>query len=451
MLDELGIVGISWRQVGSEALAGYSLPAETRDARLASFARSQGLAEVAYLETCNRVEVVFADTAGAPASDHRVAAFELLTGSAPKPGEAERTLRAWRGEGACEHLFLVAAGLDSAAVGEVEIAGQVRLAHDRARASGLCGARLTLLFEEAGRIAAAVRSATGLGEGSVSLAEVAVGHLRRRLVRTPGAVALIGVSAMTERAALSLAKEDVPLIAVNRTEDKARELAERFAGRHSSLTAFCLAPPPVEALLCATGSAEPVLDAEVLARVTAAAKSGEPPLAIDMAVPADIDAEACSRLGVQRIGMDAIVHEAEANRSARLLAAADARAQVDEALPRLRDKVVDRVYGPMFGALQQHYQETASAGVERLLKMLGGDVDTEADPEAVREAIEAWAQSLARRMAHLPTVGLKGLLRYGPEGSLDAFLRGLDPERRNLLRGVVDGGRRKDRDDRGSR
>ena len=90
----------------------------------------------------------------------------------------------------------------------------------------------------------------------------------------------------------------------------------------------------------------------------------------------------------------------------------------------------------MFGALQEHYRETASEAVERLLKTVGGD-----DVDA--EAIEAWAKSLARRMAHLPTVGLKGLLRYGPEGSLDAFLRGLDPERRNLLRSVVDGGGRR--------
>lgn len=42
-------------------------------------------------------------------------------------------------------------------------------------------------------------------------------------------------------------------------------------------------------------------------------------------------------------------------------------------------------------------------------------------------------------MAHLPTVGLKGLMRYGPEGSLDAFLKGLDAERRGLLREAVQG------------
>ena len=426
MLDELGIVGISWRQVGSEGLADYSLAAEHRDARLNGFARAQGLAELAYVETCNRVEIVFSGDGETPQPDLREPAFELLTGGRASPGEAERTLRAWRGEGACEHLFLVAAGLDSAAVGEVEIAGQVRLARDRAEAMGFCGPRLSLVFEEAGRIAAAVRDGTRLGEGSVSLAEVAMSHVRQRLVRTPGTVALIGISAMTERAALSLAKTEVPFLVVNRTPENARELAERFDVPSIPLADFRRAPPPAEVLLSATGSPEPVIDDTTLARLAAATASGEPPLGIDMAVPADIDAEACRKLGVERVGMDEIVHEAESNREARLLAAADARALVDEALPRLRDKVVDRVYGPLFGALQKHYQDTAREGVERLLKALGGDVD--------RSAVENWAGSLARRFAHLPTVGLKGLMRYGPEGSLDAFLKGLDPERRGLLR-----------------
>lgn len=436
MLDELGIVGISWRQVGSEALADYCLPGGGRDRRLDAFARAARLTELAYVETCNRVEIVFAGRAETRAQDLRAPAFELLTSRPPVPGEAERTLRAWRGEGACEHLFLVAAGLDSAAVGEVEIAGQVRLAHDRAQASGLCGPRLALVFEEAARIAAAVRGGTRLGEGSVSLAEVAMVHVRRRLARTPGAVALIGISAMTERAALSLAKGRVPFVVVNRTRAKARELADRFGAASESLDAFRRSPPPVEVLLSATGSPEPVLDADALARLAVAADSGETPLGIDMAVPADIDPEACARLGMARVGMDEIVREAEVNREARLHAAAEARAQVDEALPRLRDKVVDRVYGPLFAALQLHYRDTAREAVERLLKTL----DPSAGP-VDRQAVEVWAQSLARRFAHLPTVGLKGLMRYGPEGSLEAFLRGLDPERRDMLRAAVDGGR----------
>ena len=115
-------------------------------------------------------------------------AFQLLTRRAAAPGEAERRLRAWHGEGAAEHLFLTAAGLDSACVGEIEILGQVRHAQERSLELGLCGPTLGLVFEEALRIAGRVHGGTKLAEGRVSLAEIAVegasavAGLRRRAV-----------------------------------------------------------------------------------------------------------------------------------------------------------------------------------------------------------------------------------------------------------------------------
>ena len=68
----------------------------------------------------------------------------------PKAGEAQRALRAWGGEGAVEHLFLVAAGLDSARVGETEIAGKIRDARKRSRDAGVLGSRLDRVLEEDG-------------------------------------------------------------------------------------------------------------------------------------------------------------------------------------------------------------------------------------------------------------------------------------------------------------
>ena len=427
MLEELGIVGISWRQDGSEALARFALPRDRRDERLRGFARDAGLAELAYLDTCNRVEIIFARTIDAATdngrqSDIRPLVYELLVGRPPAPGEAERTLKAWRGEGACEHLFLVAAGLDSAAVGEVEIVGQVRACRDRAAELGLSGRRLELLFDEALGIAAQVRGATRLGRGRVSLAEVAVAKLRERLERTPGAVALVGVSAMTERTARSLAKADTPLIFVNRTLARARAAAQPYSGAAMCLTDFLRDPPAAEAVLSSAGAPEPLLTEPALERIAAKTPSGQAPLLIDMAAPENIDSGACRKLGLPRIGMDDIVREAQVNREARLLEAAQARELVDGALPRLRDRFAELVYGPMFGALQNRYRHTAREGVRRLLKK-----DLRGLGDAERQAIETWAEVLARRFAHIPTLGLRGLLHHGPDGSLDAFLKGLDP------------------------
>jgi glutamyl-tRNA reductase len=429
------MVGVSWRQGGTESLAEFTLREEDTGERLTTFARELELGEVAYLGTCNRVELIFARTERTPGRDLRRQIFALLTGREPAPGEAERRLRAWQGEGAAEHLFLIAAGLDSACVGETEIVGQVRAAYERAASLGLAGAALEIVFDEALKIAGRVRGETRLAEGRVSLAEIAVDSIRERIAATPGTVALIGVSPMTERAALALAPSRSPLVVVNRSAAKAEALAARFSIEHASLDAFLAAPPPVEAVLSATGAPGALLTEPVLARLTAAAPSGRPPLIVDMAIPADADPEACERLGIPRVGMDEIVRRAEANRAARLMYAAEAREHVDRALHGLKDRFAERFYGPLFGTLQQRYQMTAEEGVKRLLKKELKGLGTEE-----RAAIEVWSKALARRFAHIPCLGLRGLLYGGPEGSVEAFLSGLDPEFADELRAALERG-----------
>ena len=433
LLERLGMIGISWRYDGTDSLAQFTLPQDEVANRITEFAAAFSLPELAYLATCNRVELIFARGENTPAKDLRRQAFHLLTGRKPEPGEAERRLRAWQGEGAAERLFLIAAGLDSACVGETEIVGQVRRCHQRALDLGLCGPALELLFEEAQRIAARVRGETRVGEGRVSLAEIAVEQLRERLGRTPGRVALIGVSPMTERAGRSLRAAGVPLTVVNRTLSKAAALAAQLDAEALSLEAFCANPIALEAVLSATAAPGVVLSEPVLERLAAKTPSGQAPLLIDMAVPADIDEDAAARLAIPRVGMDRIVARADSNRSARLLEAAQAREQVDEALSELHTRFAERYYGPLFGALQQRYRRTAEEGVKRLLnKELKGLGSEE------RTAIAAWTEVLARRFAHIPCLGLRGLLHAGPEGSIEAFLSGLEPEFADELRAALD-------------
>ena len=431
MLEDFGIVGISWRQQGSEALAGYALDGDAPQ-RLQRFAERTGLAELAYLETCNRVELIFRRAAGGRGEDVRPAALQLLTGHAPRPGAALRTLKAWRGEGACEHLFMVAAGLDSAALGEADVAGQVRACQEQAARWGLSGPGLALLFDEALRIAASVRTDTRLGAGSVSLAELAIAHVRSRLRRTPGPVAIIGVAAMSERAAHALADDGTPLLIVNRSVARARSLADRIGAGALSLERFRRGPPPVEAVFASTGAKGHLLAEGELHALAASAPSGQAPLCLDMAVPANIDATACAKLGIPRIGMDAIVREAERNRSARLAEAAEARALVDAALPRLRRRFSERRHGALFAAVQEHYQHIAGASAARLEKRLPRGLSDEE-----REVTLNWAGALARQLAHLPIAGLKGLVGHAPEGSLEAFLGGLDAKLAARLRGAL--------------
>ncbi len=426
-LGALHVVGTSWRRVGIDALTRFTLPEEVRAERLAELVRDLGSSELVYVATCNRVEVAFreADRGAADpatAEQHRHLVFRALTGIEPRSGEVDRAFCSWLGDDAVEHVFLLAAGLDSAQVGERDVQGQLRHALAVAHEMGLGGPLLDEVFGEAIRQARLIHQRTRVGSGRLSLAEIGLDYLRARLRRTPGPVALVGVSTMTRRCALALVQEGVPVVIANRTLAKAEALAVEVGGVARSLDQLRHAPDPVEAILLATSSTQPVLDGADLERLAGCAPSGEAPLVVDMAVPPDIDPGTARALGMVRIGMAEITAEAEACRDQRLEEAAPARALVLEAVASLRRRRAERLLGPVIARLGERYQQTALDGLERLLQS-----ELKGVSEAEREALRRFASMLGRRLAHLPTVGLKALAADAGAPAVTAFLAA-DPD-----------------------
>lgn len=432
-MDRIGMIGMSWRNGGTEALARFTVPASRRRQWLEEFARRAELEELVYLATCNRVEIAFVTEGNQCISKYRRPLFEALTGRHTEPEEAENAFQLWCGEDAAKHLFLIESGLDSARIGECEISGQVRDAYETSRALGLTGPRLDLIFEEAFKVGRRVRSRSSIGEGRQSLAEIALDYLRDRLQRTPGPVAFIGISPMTERCARTLAGGNTPVYVVNRTLDPALSLAQEIGGTARTLEAFCANPDPVEAVMLATGSPESVLKHQHLERLAARAPSGEPPLIVDLAIPPDVAREDASKAGLTRYGMEDVLQEAEKNRERRLHEAEDARALVDEAMQGLRRRLLERILSPLFATLQRRYRKTALEGCERLFrKELSGLGECE------KEAVRRWAETLARRFAHLPTAGLRGVaFEFGP-GAVEAALAQADDSMIQILRDASD-------------
>ncbi|MFT4710867.1 MAG: glutamyl-tRNA reductase [Planctomycetota bacterium] len=430
-MEHIGVIGLSWRQGGADALARFALP--TAEDALLRLRAAMGAIELVYLGTCNRVEVYFTVDDPAKMASMRSQAFEALTGTTGDPGEPERCMRAWAGEGAAEHLFLVAAGLDSAEVGETEIGGQLRRAIDTAREVGTLqkgAGRLEYLLEETLRLSKRIRANSGLCTGKTSLAEIALDKMRRRLATTGGAATLVGVSPMTERCAIALATAGTPLVLVNRTRERATALKlqlQKLPGAGPievlSLDHFRQQPPATEVLLSATGAPGAVLEAAALARVADAPLSGEALMIIDMAVPPDVPPEQARALGVDRIGMDAIIEIAESSRDQRLKEMAGAREEIDAALGRLRIRMGDEHVAPFVTALQKRYRKVAKQGAKRLLStsLVGLNDDQQA-------AVLRFAESLAGRFAHLPSTGLRGVARVAGAPAVDAFLSHADAE-----------------------
>ena len=415
-MNRLRVVGIDWRHRRSSLLAELTIPRDARVARLPELRERMGVPELVYLATCNRVEVAFATDNNDSVDECRERVVRALTGRDQRDNEAVRAMNTWHGERAAEHLFEVAAGLDSAQVGEGEIAGQVRDALHDAKSAGTAGPRLESVFTEALRVARRVRPLTEGRIGTVSLAAIAERFAAERALRTSGAVALVGISAMTQQCARALIARGVRVIIVNRTPSRAVELAAEIGGEARALDAFRAAPDAVEALVLAAGADEPVLVRADLERIAARTPSGEPPLVIDLGVPPNVSPDAAAAADVTRIGMDEISDEAAKDRDKLLGEFADVRAVVDEAVVEFRKRASERLVGPVIAQLRLSYRHTALEGVERLLnKTLPGLA------EADREALRLWAVTLANRLAHVPSVGLRDLANTMGPSAVETF------------------------------
>lgn len=422
-MDQLGLLGVSWRNATAATIAQFTLPREDRSTQLRELAAVLETEELVYLATCNRVELLVAGGASLSIAERRRRLHAHFTGRSGIPGAAEQHVRAWEGEGAVEHLFLVASGLESARAGESEITGQLRCAVAEAEAAGLLGLRLRAVLEDAFRVAKRLRPITEGRIGRASLADVAVARVRARLQQQPGAVALVGVSPMTERCAAGLARLGVPLIVVNRTSERAALMAAPLGATARSLDAFRGAPDALSAMIVATGAPEPVLDREALARIAAAAGPADAPLIVDLGVPANVAGDDATRLGMPYFDMDAITRAAEQDREAALHELGEARAMVDEALAERRQRRWESLVNPAIVELRRRMAIRARDELDRALNDELASLDS-----AERAALRRWTDTLVRRLAHVPTRGLRDLAgRAGPAAAA-AYLGGAAPD-----------------------
>lgn len=429
-MHQIGVVGLSYRHAGVDEVARFAMPRAEVAARLPELRARLNAAEILYVGTCNRVEVVYATHDGSPAGDSRQDVFAVLTGRDSQPGEAARSLRAWTGEAAVEHLFLLACGLDSAQTGEQEIAAQLRDAWEESRTARTCGPVLDRLIGEALGMARRVQRMTARVR-TPSLGDLAAERVLRHLDGAPGTAALLGVSPMTRRCAALLHRANVPLLIVNRTLGTARELAQSVAAPLLSLDEFRADPPQVSALVLAAGGSGPVLDAAALVRLRSAARgAGErPPLIIDFGVPPNVETEAAQRAGLDRVGMTQLIEAAQGQRLTQLLRLAPVRAAIDERLAHLRAELATRALGPRLQDLRVRFEEIAAEEVARALRHELRTLD-----EQQRAQLERLGCAVAHRLAHLPLAGLRAAAVHASADAVDAFF---DAARSGRAHGVA--------------
>jgi glutamyl-tRNA reductase len=413
------VVGLSHRSAPISLLERVALRDDAAGKLLDDVVAAPAVDEAMLLSTCNRVEVY----ASVDKFHAGVAAVsELLARHTMVPfEELSPFVYVHYEDRAVQHLFAVAASLDSMLVGEHQVLGQVRASFKTAQDRGDAGTALHDAVEHALHAAKRVHAETGIDAAGATLIDVGlrVGAPEGLAGRT---AVIVGAGAMASVAAASLTSSGVAQIVVaSRTEDSARALAARVGGRTVSVDQLGLALREADVVVSCTGADGIVLSREVVERAVAA-RADRPIFILDVALPRDVDPAAGAVSGVTLVDLDQlkpVVENATAADDVR-----EARRIVDEELTAYVAARRASGVAPTVVALRDKAAQVVSAELRRLERRLP-QLD-----DGAREEVAVAVRRVVDKLLHAPTVRVQELAGLaGPQSYPEALRRlfDLDP------------------------
>ncbi|MDX6590376.1 MAG: glutamyl-tRNA reductase [Solirubrobacterales bacterium] len=399
-MAELLALGVSHKTAPLDLRERLALTEGRAVSALRELTDAAGIHEAAAISTCNRTELylIVSDPVEAEST-----ALGVLTRQADiRPTELLGHLYSLRSSEAARHLLRVTAGLDSMIVGEAEIQGQVKRAYELALVEGGTGPILNRLFRGALTAGGRARDETGVGEKGVSIPSVAVELARRTLGDLADRhVLVVGAGETAELVARALVARGVRTVFVaNRHYDRAIGLAQRFNG---SAVRFEELPGQLEAadiVVSATNSPHHIIERDGLEQVMEA-RGGRPLLAIDLAVPRDIE-PACREVGgVSLYDIDDVQQIVERNTTGREAEAGRAELIIEAELDRFERWLSSLEVVPTIAALRERGDEV----VRRVLAE--NENRWENLSEGDRERLETMAKAVASRLLHEPTLRMR--------------------------------------------
>ena len=383
----------------------------------ASLVQQPSLTEAMIISTCNRLEVYTVATA------FHSGVEDVLTVLARVSGVPEDELRGYLyvryADAAAEHMFTVAAGLDSMVVGEQQIIGQVRASYLDAAERGTVGPTLHSLAQTALHTGKRVHSETSIDDSGASMVTFALDEARRILgiddFRERTALVL-GAGAMSSLAATHLGKQGIDrLIIANRTRSRAERVAEhaREAGVAAEVVDF-------NARAGAIGRADITVSATASDDFTITPEDlSGPTMLVDLSLPRDIDDAVTKREGVHLVNIESLhasLRDADTEDSRALV---KAEAIVREEVDAFSSEQRVREVAPAVTRLRRTANEVQAQELTRLRARL---------PELSEQDFEQVARSVKRvvdKLLHTPTVKIKELAATAETVSVETAIEEL--------------------------
>ncbi len=292
-MSKFWVAGINYKKTDA-AVRGLFAIQHDQYLRLLEEAQSNNLTELFVLSTCNRTEIYgFADTSSQLINlicDQTTGSKEIFLESAYIKN----------GHEAIEHLFNVSAGLDSQILGDYEIIGQIKAAVKFAKNFGCINVLMERMVNTVLQSSKAIKNQTELSGGTVSVSFAAVQYIREHFKNIAGKkILLLGTGKIGKNTCKNLVDylKTKNITLINRTEEKASELAKEMGLKHASLNELPAHISQSDIILVATDSASPIILSSHL-------ESQGDKLIIDLSIPYNVEEKAQHLSNVTLVNVD---------------------------------------------------------------------------------------------------------------------------------------------------
>lgn len=314
------VVGLNYKTAPVEIRERLTFNETNLGDAMQTLRSKKSILENVILSTCNRTEI-YAVVDQLHTGRYYIKEF-LSEWFGLEQDEFSPFLFIYEQEGAIEHLFKVACGLNSMILGETQILGQVRSSFLLSQQEQTTGTVFNQLFKQAITVAKRGHSETDIGANAVSVSYAAV-ELAKKIFGTLNHkhVLVLGAGKMGELAIQNLHANGASKVTViNRTFEKAKGLASRFAGEAKTLEELQCALVDADILISSTGATEFVITKGMMTNV-AKMRKGKPIFMVDIAVPRDLDPQISELENVFLYDIDDLEDIVEANLQERKKAA----------------------------------------------------------------------------------------------------------------------------------
>ncbi|WP_409270833.1 glutamyl-tRNA reductase [Neobacillus sp. SCS-31] len=376
----------------------------------------KAILENVILSTCNRTEI-YAVVDQIHTGRYYIKEF-LSEWFGLEQSEFTPFLFIYDGDGAVEHLFNVACGLNSMILGETQILGQVRSSFLLSQEEETTGTVFNHLFKQAITVAKRGHAETDIGANAVSVSYAAV-ELAKKIFGSleNKHVLIFGAGKMGELAAQNLHGNGVGSVTViNRTFEKAQQLAGRFGGSAKLLSELQCSLVEADIVISSTGSDNFVISKETMEQVEKLRK-GKPLFMVDIAVPRDIDPRISELNNVFLYDIDDLEGIVEANIQERKKAAAVIMMMIEKEIVDFKQWLGMLGVIPVISALREKalaIQAETMTSIERKIPNLS-DRD--------KKVLNKHTKSIINQLLKDPILQAKELAaRPDAEEALDLFM-----------------------------